>query len=95
MARQKTTPTSAKGECLEKVKGALAKDTKKSTNVKKPTKQGRVVKVVVNSTKKKLDAKLKAVTNTESVIVSSDITLDVVEKVRKTQIFHYPVSDFV
>ena len=54
--------------------------------MKKPTKQGRVVKVVVNSTKKKLDAKLKAITNTESVIVPSGTTLDVSEKVRKRKV---------
>ena len=63
-------------------------DAKKATNVRKPTtvKQGRVVKVGLNSTEKKLDAKVKAITNTGSVIVPSGTTLDVSGKVRKRKV---------
>ena len=81
MARQKTTTTSSKGECFEKVKGTPARDLKKSTNVKKPTKQGRVEKVVVKIDQKKLEVKLKAVVDIESVT-----TIDVTEKVRKKKV---------
>ena len=64
-------------------------DAKKATNVRKPTtvKQGRVVKVGLNSTEKKLDAKVKAITNTGSVIVPSGTTLDVSGKVRKKKVY--------
>ena len=88
MAKRRNTPTSDDGEFLEKVKEALAKEPKKSTNVKKTTavKKGRAVKVGLNSTKKKMDAKVKANNNTESVIVPSGTTLDVAGKVRKRKV---------
>ena len=73
MARQKTAPTSAKGEFFEKVKGTPARDLKKSTSVKKPTKQGHVEKVVVKTDQKKLEVKLKAVVDIESV-TTIDVT---------------------
>ena len=66
MARLKNATTSSKGEFFEKAKGAPAKDLKKSASVKKPTKQGRVEKVVVKTDQKKLEVKLKAVVDIES-----------------------------
>ena len=66
----------------------IHKEPKKSTNMKKSTtvKKGRVVKAGLNSTKKKMVAKVKAISTNESVIVPSGITLDVVEKVRKRKV---------
>ena len=85
MAKPRNTPARKDGEIIEKVKDVLAKDAKKSTNVRKPT-TGCVVKVVVNSTKKKLEANVKAINNTGSVIVPSGTTLDMSEKVRKRKV---------
>ena len=83
MAKPRNTLPRKDGEILEKVKDVPAKDDNKSTNVRKPV-TGRVVKV--NSNKKKLGLNVKSIINTESVIASSDATLDVSEKVRKKKV---------
>ena len=81
MAKQKTTPMKDDREDLKREREVL-KEAKKSTNVKK----GRVVKTGSNIANKEIVAKVKTVCTNEFVIVSSDITIDVVEKVRKMKV---------